>query len=87
MTTEHTHRINGLGKCIDCHAHPLRPDFPPTGREHQWRLTADGDVDEFAYDGDTHNGPVCEVCKYPVCHHCVPDYRDLRDCPGPETEP
>ena len=48
--------------------------------EHKWRLDENGEIDEFAYECDYHNGPVCERCYYSFCEHCNPDgYKD-NDC-------
>ena len=41
-----------------------------TWPKHVWQLDDDGEVDNFAYDGDKHNGPRCTLCDYSYCHHC-----------------
>jgi len=42
----------------------------PVPRKHKWRRHEDGEIDIFAYDGDTHNGPACEACGEGFCEHC-----------------
>ena len=44
--------------------------------EHMWRKCDDGEIDEFAWDGDYHNGPVCELCHATPCIHCNPDWEN-----------
>lgn len=39
-------------------------------RGHHLKRLASGEVDYFAYDGDTHNGPCCEKCGECWCEHC-----------------
>lgn len=38
--------------------------------DHVWKLDEDGEIDEFGYDGDRHNGPSCSRCGYGYCQHC-----------------
>lgn len=42
-------------------------------KEHKWRLTDDGRMDEFAYSYAYCNGPVCKRCHHSFCIHCNPD--------------
>ena len=48
--------------------------------KHKWRKDKIGEIDEFAFDYDYHNGVVCEICGEAVCVHCNPDYDKLEDC-------
>lgn len=48
--------------------------------KHQWRRKDNGEIDEDAWDSDTHSGVVCEVCGECVCTMCNPDYDELDDC-------
>lgn len=48
--------------------------------KHKWRKDKNGEIDEFAFDYDYHNGVVCEICGEAVCVHCNPDYDKLEDC-------
>lgn len=41
--------------------------------EHDWVRKENGDIDDFAYDGGYHNGPVCKRCYYSFCIFCNPD--------------
>ena len=51
--------------------------------KHKWKRDENGNIDEFAWDFDYHNGVMCEVCGECYCVHCDPDYDKLEDC---ETE-
>lgn len=48
--------------------------------KHTWKKNENGEIDDFAWDYDYHNGVVCEVCGEAVCVHCNPDYMELDDC-------
>lgn len=48
--------------------------------KHKWRKDKNGEIDDFAFDYDYHNGVVCEICGKAVCVHCNPDYDKLEDC-------
>ena len=48
--------------------------------KHKWRKDKNGEIDDFAFDYDYHNGVVCEICGEAVCVHCNPDYDKLEDC-------
>lgn len=50
---------------------------------HTPKLDEYGCVDDFAYDGDTHNGPMCIVCHEGGCRHCW-DGSGFDPCPGQE---
>ena len=52
---------------------------------HQWRLNESGEIDTFAYEFHTHNGPVCRLCGFWFCEHCEPECYDDDDCPGMAT--
>ena len=41
--------------------------------EHDWVRKENGDIDDFAYDGDYHNGPMCKRCYYAFCIFCDPN--------------
>jgi len=47
---------------------------------HTWRRKENGEIDEFAWDYEYHNGPVCEVCGETPCIHCNPDWKEDTDC-------
>lgn len=32
------------------------------GQRHEWKRTANGEIDEYGFDGDQHHGPKCVVC-------------------------
>ena len=48
--------------------------------EHDWERKENGDIDDFAYDGDYHNGPMCKRCYYSFCIHCDPDGWNKEPC-------
>ena len=48
--------------------------------EHDWVRKENGDIDEFAYDGDYHNGPMCKRCYYSFCIHCDPNGWNNEPC-------
>ena len=48
--------------------------------KHTWKKDKNGEIDNFAWGFDYHNGVVCEVCGKTVCVHCNPDYNELDDC-------
>ena len=48
--------------------------------KHTWAKKENGEIDDFAWDYDYHNGVVCEVCGKTVCVHCNPQYDRLTDC-------
>lgn len=59
-------------------------------RRHNWKRLASGAVDEWAIDGDQHNGPRCLDCCESFCSSCEPkrweavlDGTDPADCTGP----
>lgn len=54
---------------------------------HKLRRDEDGDIDSFACDADTHNGPACEICEEGWCVHCEWKKMDkLKPCSGPPPE-
>lgn len=53
--------------------------------EHDWRRTPTGEIDEFAMDGDTHNGPECVRCGHMYCVHCLGMRGHEDDDKGPCT--
>lgn len=48
--------------------------------KHTWKKDKNGEIDNFAWGFDYHNGVVCEVCGKTVCVHCNPNYDKLEDC-------
>ena len=48
--------------------------------KHTWAKKENGDVDDFAWDYEYHNGVYCEVCGKTVCTLCNPQYDELTDC-------
>lgn len=48
--------------------------------EHDWERNENGDIDDFAYEADYHNGPSCKRCYYSFCMHCDPDGWNKRPC-------
>lgn len=48
--------------------------------KHKWRRNKNGEIDDFAWGFEFHNGVTCEVCGRNVCVHCNPDYDELDDC-------
>jgi hypothetical protein len=48
--------------------------------EHDWYRDKNGDIDDYAYDGDYHNGPMCKRCHYGFCIHCDPDGWNKKPC-------
>lgn len=48
--------------------------------KHKWRRKENGEIDDFAWEFDYHNGVACEICGETVCVHCNPNYDELDDC-------
>lgn len=48
--------------------------------KHTWKKNEDGEVDDFAWEYDYHNGVICEVCGRSICVYCNPKYDELTDC-------
>ncbi len=48
--------------------------------EHDWKRKENGDIDDFAWDGDYHNGPMCKRCYYSFCVLCNPNGWDKKRC-------
>ena len=48
--------------------------------KHTQAKKENGEIDDFAWDYEYHNGVVCEVCGKTVCVHCNPQYDRLTDC-------
>lgn len=48
--------------------------------KHRWRRKESGEIDEFAWEYEHHNGVACEICGETVCVCCNPDYDQLTDC-------
>ncbi len=47
---------------------------------HLWYSTEDGEIDEWRWDVEFHNGPMCQICGYAPCIHCNPNYQEEK-CP------
>ncbi len=59
---------------------PKRMDY--NKGTHSWKLVDGSDeIDIFAYDGDSHNGPRCIKCNFGGCHHCNPEIYKDNNCP------
>lgn len=48
--------------------------------KHKWETNGNGEVDEFAWDREFHNGPVCMICGFTPCVHCRPGWEDDEGC-------
>ena len=48
--------------------------------KHTCAKKENGEIDDFAFDYEYHNGVVCEVCGKAVCVHCNPQYDSMTDC-------
>lgn len=48
--------------------------------KHKWKRKENGEIDDFAWASEFHNGVSCERCYKDVCVHCDPDYNELDDC-------
>lgn len=48
--------------------------------KHKWKTRYDGEIDEFAWDREFHNGPVCTICGSAPCVHCRPGWKDDEGC-------
>ena len=75
-----------IGTPEECHAAvekqiPKKPKHTYIKHgKHTWKKDKNGEIDDFAWDFDYHNGVVCEVCGETVCVHCNPNYDKLEDC-------
>lgn len=54
-------------------------EWIPTTK-HKWKTDKNGDVSEWAWDHEYHNGPVCEICGARPCVHCKPGWQDDEGC-------
>ena len=48
--------------------------------KHTWVKKENGEVDDFTWNYEYHNGVYCEVCGKTVCTLCNPQYDVLTDC-------
>lgn len=48
--------------------------------KHKWHKNQYGEIDDFAWEFEYHNGVICEVCGETVCVLCNPKYDELSDC-------
>ena len=48
--------------------------------EHDWKRKENGEIDDFAFDGDYHNGPYCKRCHYSFCIFCDPNGWNKEPC-------
>lgn len=72
--------ITALIECKEL-MNPKKPEhFYKKYGKHTWRKDKSGEIDDFAWEADYHNGVICEVCGQTVCVHCNPDYDELEDC-------
>lgn len=46
--------------------------------EHMWSKDDNGEIDDFAWERDFHNGPFCELCYSTPCIHCNPDWENSK---------
>ena len=49
-------------------------------QEHDWCRNEDGEIDEFAFYEDYHNGPICKRCDYSFCIWCDPNGWNKKPC-------
>lgn len=49
--------------------------------KHKWKLDEMGEIDNFAFEYEYHNGPVCERCGFTLCMYCQPEGWDDESCP------
>lgn len=49
-------------------------------QEHDWYRNEAGEIDDFAFDVDYHNGPMCKRCYYSFCMHCDPNGWNKKPC-------
>ena len=61
-------------------AEPVRHGRWVKTRKHVWKKDEDGEIDEWAWDYEVHNGVSCEICHKSPCIHCKPDYDEKQDC-------
>lgn len=60
---------------------PMKPKYTHIKYgKHKWKRDEKGNVDEWAWDLDYHNGVMCEVCGECYCIHCNPNYDKREDC-------
>ena len=64
--------------CPTIDAEPVKHGRWIEVHEHMWRKDGKGEIDEFAWGSDFHNGPVCEVCYATPCIHCKPDWENSK---------
>lgn len=43
---------------------------------HDWLTDANGNIDDFGFEYEFHNGPECSRCYHSFCEHCVDDYEE-----------
>ena len=48
--------------------------------EHDWKTNEKGELDDFAWDQEYCNGPMCKRCYYAFCIHCEPNGWDKKPC-------
>lgn len=61
-------------------AEPVRHGKWIKTKKHIWEKNDDGEIDEWAWDHEFHNGVCCEICHKRPCVHCEPDYDEKQDC-------
>ena len=48
--------------------------------KHLWEKDESGEVNEWSWDREFHNGVTCELCGQTECVGCNPDYDNLTNC-------
>lgn len=48
--------------------------------EHDWIRKDNGEIDEFGFEYNYHNGPACKRCDYSFCIHCDPKGYNDKEC-------
>lgn len=75
--------IGTVEECLEARERqiPKKPThFYKKYGKHKWRRKENGEIDDFAWEFDYHNGVACEICGETVCVHCNPNYDELDDC-------
>ncbi len=53
---------------------------PAKTNMHKWKRDRHGNIDDFVWDYEFHNGVECEICGITKCVHCEPNYLNTTDC-------
>lgn len=73
-------RVCEINNIKTVEAEPVRHGKWIKTRKHIWKKNDDGEIDEWAWDYEFHNGVSCEICHKTPCIHCEPDYDEKQDC-------